>query len=195
MAARKTSTFWYYMAKLVFWVAGWKLGEIANPEIRKSIMIAAPHTSNWDLIMARAAFYLMGVDVRFTVKKEWTDHWLLGGLVRSIGALPVDRSRNNSLVDGMVKLFAEHDDLVILITPEGTRAYQPRWRKGYYFAALGAHVPIRLGYLDYAKRKPALAHPCIPRATTRPTRPKLKRFIAPRPGASRRRVSGSRSRN
>src|SRR6476469_7995047 len=105
MPARTKSTFWYYTAKFVFWVSGWKLGEIHNPGLKKSIMIAAPHTSNWDLILARAAFYLMDVDVRFTVKKEWTKHWLLGGMVRSAGALAVDRSRNNSLVDGMIKLF------------------------------------------------------------------------------------------
>ena len=162
MAARKTSTFWYYMAKLVFGVAGWKLGEIANPEIKKSIMIAAPHTSNWDIIMARAAFYLMGVPVRFTVKKEWTENWAIGWLVKAIGGLAVDRSRNNSLVDGMVKLFDEHEELVILITPEGTRAYQPRWRKGYYFAALGARVPIRLGYLDYKAKEAGIGEAVWP---------------------------------
>ena len=182
MAARKTSTFWYYMAKLVFGVAGWKLDEIANPEIKKSIMIAAPHTSNWDLIMARAAFYLMDVDVRFTVKKEWAEHWLLGGLVRSIGALPVDRSKNNSLVDGMVKLFDERDELVILITPEGTRAYQPRWRKGYYFAALGAHVPIRLGYLDYAKKKAGIGSAVYPTGDYEADEARIKAFYRTKTG-------------
>lgn len=153
MPARKTSTVWYYIARAVFWLGGWKLGRHADPTLPKSMMIAAPHTSNWDLIWARGAFYLMDVDVRFTVKKEWTTHWLLGGLVRSVGGLAVDRQRNNSLVDGMIQLFNEHQELVILITPEGTRAYQPKWRKGFYFAALGAGVPIQLGYLDYKKKE------------------------------------------
>ena len=182
MAARKTSTFWYYMAKFVFWVAGWKLGQIANPEIKKSMMIAAPHTSNWDLIMARAAFYLMDVDVRFTVKKEWTEHWLLGGLVRSIGALPVDRSKNNSLVDGMIKLFEEREELVILITPEGTRAYQPRWRKGYYFAALGAHVPIRLGYLDYKHKEAGIGPAVYPTGDYEADEAKIKAYYRTKTG-------------
>ena len=182
MPARKTSTFWYYMAKLVFGVAGWKLGEIHNPEIRKSMMIAAPHTSNWDLILARAAFYLMDVDVRFTVKKEWTENWALGWLVRAIGALPVDRSRNNSLVDGMVKLFDEREELVILITPEGTRAYQPRWRKGYYFAALGAHVPIRLGYLDYKKKEAGIGPAVYPTGDYEVDEAKIKAFYRTKTG-------------
>ncbi|UYZ63915.1 1-acyl-sn-glycerol-3-phosphate acyltransferase [Hymenobacter weizhouensis] len=151
--ARKTSTFWYYVSKAIFAVAGWRLASTVPPGIPKSMMIAAPHTSNWDFIMARAAFYLMDVDVRFTVKKEWTDIPVLGGLMKALGALAVDRSKNNSLVDGMVQLFEEREELVILITPEGTRAYQPKWRKGFYFAALGAGVPILLGYLDYARKE------------------------------------------
>jgi len=153
MAARKTSTFWYYIAKAIFGVAGWKQTGQVPPDIKKCMMIAAPHTSNWDLIMARAAFYIMDVDVRFTVKSEWTENPVLGWLVKAIGALPVNRSRNNSLVDGMVQLFTQHEELVILITPEGTRAYQPKWRKGFYFTALEAGVPILLGFLDYEKRE------------------------------------------
>lgn len=153
MPARKTSTFWLYIAKAIFGVAGWKQTGQIPPAIKKCMMIAAPHTSNWDIIMARAAFYIMDVDVRFTVKSEWTTNPWLGWLVKAIGALPVDRSRNNSLVNGMVKLFDQYRELVILITPEGTRAYQPKWRKGFYYAALEAGVPIVLGFLDYKKRE------------------------------------------
>ena len=182
MPARKTSTFWYFMAKFVFWVAGWKLGEIHNQDVKKSMMIAAPHTSNWDLIIARAAFYLMDVDVRFTVKKEWATHWLLGGMVRAVGALPVDRSRNNSLVDGMVKLFDEYDELVILITPEGTRAYQPRWRRGYYFAALQAHVPIRLGYLDYRLKEAGIGEAVYPTGDYEADEAKIKAYYRTKTG-------------
>ena len=153
MAARKTSTFWYYIAKAIFAVAGWRLVGGMPPGIPKSMMIAAPHTSNWDIILARAAFYLMDVDVRFTVKSEWVNNFWLGWLVKSIGALPVDRARNNNMVDAMAQLFTEHQELVILITPEGTRAYQPKWRKGFYYGALEAHVPIILSFLDYKKRE------------------------------------------
>jgi 1-acyl-sn-glycerol-3-phosphate acyltransferase len=85
---------------------------------------------------------------------------ILGSLVRSLGGIAVDRSKNNSLVDGMAQLFKEHDELVILITPEGTRAYQPKWRKGFYHTAMQAGVPIQLGYLDY-KNKEAGVGPCI----------------------------------
>ncbi|TGE16375.1 glycerol acyltransferase [Hymenobacter elongatus] len=151
--ARKTSPFWYQFSRFWFWITGWRLGPVVPPGIPKSMMIAAPHTSNWDFMFSRAAFYLMDVDVRFTVKKSWVDIPVLGKLMLSLGALPVDRQKNNSLVDGMVNLFNERKELVILITPEGTRSYQPRWKKGFYFAAMGANVPILLGYLDYKNKE------------------------------------------
>lgn len=145
--------FWKVVAKSLFAVSGWKLASRMPPGIKKAVMIAAPHTSNWDLIYARGAFYLMDVPVRFTVKQEWVDNPALGWLVKAVGALGVDRSKNNSLVDAMVDLFRQHDELVMLITPEGTRKYQPKWRKGFYYTALEAGVPIALGFLDYAKKE------------------------------------------
>lgn len=182
MAARKTSTFWYYVSKAIFWVAGWKLTGQVPTGIPKAMMIAAPHTSNWDFIIARAAFYLMDVDVRFTVKKEWTEIFFLGWLMKKLGALAVDRKKNNSLVDGMVQLFQEHDELVILITPEGTRAYQPRWRKGYYFAALGAGVPILLGFLNYAKREAGIGPAVWPTGNYEADEEEIKAFYRQIPG-------------
>ncbi|SHJ24879.1 1-acyl-sn-glycerol-3-phosphate acyltransferases [Hymenobacter daecheongensis DSM 21074] len=151
--APHTPAFWYYFSRCWFWLTGWKLASVLPPGTKKAIMIAAPHTSNWDLIYARGAFFLMNVPVRFTVKKEWVDNKFVGWLVRSLGALPVDRSRNNSLVDGMVQLFNDNEEMIILITPEGTRSYQPKWRKGFYFAAMGAKVPILLGFLDYKNKE------------------------------------------
>jgi 1-acyl-sn-glycerol-3-phosphate acyltransferase len=77
----------------------------------------------------------------------------LGWLLNKMGALPVDRSKNNSLVSTMIDILNNSDRMVILITPEGTRKYQPRWRKGFYHTAIGANVPIVLGYLDYPKKE------------------------------------------
>ena len=141
-----------FVANAIFKVSGWKLANGFPNDIKKCVMIAAPHTSNWDFIYARAGFYLMGVDVRFTIKKE-SMGFPFGPLLSAMGALPVDRSKNNSLVDTMVRILKESEEMVILITPEGTRKYQPRWRKGFYHTAYGANVPIALGYLDYAKKE------------------------------------------
>lgn len=141
-----------FTSRVIFGISGWKLANRFPPDLKKCVMIAAPHTSNWDLIYARAAFYLMDVDVRFTIKKE-SMGLPFGPLLKAMGALPVDRSKNNSLVEAMVRILNESEEMVILVTPEGTRKYQARWRKGFYHTALQANVPIALGYLDYAKKE------------------------------------------
>lgn len=114
-------------------------------------MVAAPHTSNWDLLYARAAFYIMGVPLRYTIKKELF-FFPLGNLLRALGGIPIDRKNNRNMVQKMVELYNNYDQLCILITPEGTRSYSPEWKKGFYHVANEAKVPIVLGYLDYAKK-------------------------------------------
>ncbi|WP_370589821.1 lysophospholipid acyltransferase family protein [Rufibacter sp. LB8] len=140
------------MASLIFKVSGWKLNGGMPPNVKQAIMIAAPHTSNWDFVYARAAFYLMDVPVKLTIKKE-AFFFPMGYLLKAMGAVPVDRKKNNNLVAAMVDIFKTHDEMVMLVTPEGTRKYQPRWKKGFYYTAVGANVPILLGYLDYAKKE------------------------------------------
>ena len=140
------------LAKTIYEAAGWKLAGSLPPHIRKCVMTAAPHTSNWDFIYARAAFYLLGLPVRFTIKAEYM-RFPFKTLMQNMGALPVDRGKRNNLVQTMVDILNKDKEIVILVTPEGTRNYQPRWRKGFYYAALNAGVPIVLGYMDYAKKK------------------------------------------
>ncbi len=126
------------------------MGEVPG-DIKKLVMIASPHTSNWDLIYARATFYIMGLPVRYTVKKELF-FFPLGVILKAIGGIPINRKIAGKMVDKMAALFDERKELVILITPEGTRSYAPEWKKGFYYIALTAKVPIALGYLDYKKK-------------------------------------------
>ena len=139
------------LSQIILWIAGWKV--VGNPpvNIKKSIMIAAPHTSNWDLLYARAAFYIMGFPVRYTIKKELF-FFPLGIFLRALGGIPIDRKSSGNMVQKMVDLYREYDQLCILITPEGTRSYSAEWKKGFYYIATGANVPIVLGFLDYAKK-------------------------------------------
>ena len=155
------------LSKLFFKLSGWKVVGEYPREIKKSVMTAAPHTSNWDFFYARAAFFLMGVPVRYTIKKEIMV-FPFGPILKALGAIPIDRKRSknlaagkkDSMVDAMVRLFDERDELVILVTPEGTRSYAPRWKTGFYHVALNAKVPVILGYLDY-KNKHAGIGPVI----------------------------------
>jgi 1-acyl-sn-glycerol-3-phosphate acyltransferase len=141
-----------FLSHIIFKVSGWQVKGRIPGEVKKCIMTAAPHTSNWDFLFARCAFYIMGVDVRYTIKKE-AMVGPLGWLLKKMGALPVDRAKNNSLVQTMIDILDNADHMVIMVTPEGTRKYQPRWRKGFYYTAVGANVPIVLGYLDYQKKE------------------------------------------
>lgn len=114
-------------------------------------MVAAPHTSNWDYPIALATLYANGVKVRF-LGKDSLFKFPLGMLMRATGGMPVDRSKHNNLVDALVNTFRQHDELILMIAVEGTRSYVKEWKSGFYFTAMGANVPIVMGYLDYKNK-------------------------------------------
>ncbi|MCS6934566.1 MAG: 1-acyl-sn-glycerol-3-phosphate acyltransferase [Chitinophagales bacterium] len=146
-----------WLGHLIFRLFGWTLDDHLKNSFRKCVMIAAPHTSNWDFIFARAAFAMMEIPVRFTVKKEWL-RFPFGGMMNALGAIGIDRSPRKpgeqrlSMTEAMIRLFNGRDELVVLITPEGTRSLRTKWKTGFYHVAAGAGVPIALGYLDYKKK-------------------------------------------
>lgn len=150
------------IARIYFGLIGWKLTSNRIPlPLNKVVMIAAPHTSNWDFPIAMAALYLMDVRVRYLAKKELFS-FPLGILLRAMGGIPVDRSKNNNLVDSMVDAFHSHDKMIMLIPPEGTRGYVKEWKSGFYHVAVKAEVPIIIGYLDYKKKKAGILDPFYP---------------------------------
>ena len=131
-------------------VFGWRV-EGHLPEHSRYVIIAAPHTSNWDfpitLFLAfalRIKCYWMGKDSLFRRP--------FGGIMRWLGGMPIDRSKSNNIVGESIKAFAGQERLVMVIPPEGTRKQVSYWKTGFYHIANGAQVPIVLGYIDY-KRK------------------------------------------
>lgn len=145
------------MFSLIFKIAGWKVTSTLPTSIRKCVIIAAPHTSNWDFVYAMGALKEMNIKTRFTIKKEWYK-FPFRSLMKKLGALPIDRSvksdgSRRGTVEAMVDLFDKHEDLLLLITPEGTRSRVEKWKTGFYYVALKAKVPIGLGFIDYAKKE------------------------------------------
>ncbi|MEM1135861.1 MAG: 1-acyl-sn-glycerol-3-phosphate acyltransferase [Bacteroidota bacterium] len=146
------------LSKITFWLFGWRVNNKIPKEVKHFVMIAAPHTSNWDLLFARGAFYIMDIPLRFTIKKEWV-RFPLNLIMNPLGAIPIDRTPKNrglkkrSMVNVMAELFKKYDELAILITPEGTRAKMTKWKTGFYRIAEEAGVPIALGYLDYPTKE------------------------------------------
>ncbi len=139
------------LARLYYWLIGWKTEGNVPPHIKKCVMVAAPHTSNWDGPIAITAFILLDIKARFLVKKELFK-FPLNLVIKAFGGIPVNRTKKTNMVDSMVALFDNYKELVLLIPPEGTRGYVKEWKSGFYYVALNAGLPIMLGYLDY-KRK------------------------------------------
>lgn len=138
-------------------VLGWRVTARVTPDMKHSVMIAAPHTTNWDFPIALAAFWIMGVDLRFFIKDAYTKG-VFGWVFKSFGAIGVNRSnRKNGLVNYATQLLKERKELVILVPPEGTRGLVEEWRLGFYHIALKANAPISLGFLDYKKKEAGVA--------------------------------------
>ncbi|MCI1647028.1 MAG: 1-acyl-sn-glycerol-3-phosphate acyltransferase [Bacteroides sp.] len=128
----------------------WKTN-VTVPNYDKCVICAAPHTSNWDLFIGKLFYGAMGRKTSFMMKKEWFI-FPLGLLFRAIGGIPVDRGHKTSLVEQMTKQFAQSKKFHLAITPEGTRKANPNWKKGFYYIALKAKVPIMLIAIDYPNK-------------------------------------------
>jgi len=138
------------LAQLFFFLIGWTNKSKVTPEVEHSVMIAAPHTSNWDLPIALAAFWLMGIDLKYFIKDDYTRAWY-GGFFRWTGAIGVNRQQKNNLTDYAVQLLKERK-MVLMVPAEGTRKRVEKWRTGFYHIARRAGVPISLGTLDYKNK-------------------------------------------
>lgn len=141
-----------WLCRLYLVLIGWRLGSRLDPEVKKCVMVGAPHTSNMDFPIALATLFGCGVEVRFLAKQSLFK-FPLGVLMRATGGIPVDRSRHHNMVDMMIQMFEDHDKLILLIPAEGTRSYVKEWKSGFYHTAVGANIPIALGYLDYGKKE------------------------------------------
>jgi 1-acyl-sn-glycerol-3-phosphate acyltransferase len=142
----------YFLSKLILKLNGWKIIGGIPSGVKKCVVIVAPHTSMWDFVWGRLAYWQLGVKVKFLIKKEVFVFPYKRLLIR-LGGIPVDRGKSSNLVEEVAKLFKQHDSLFITITPEGTRHYASHWKKGFYYIALKAKVPIALGILDYKKKE------------------------------------------
>ncbi|MDR0892230.1 MAG: 1-acyl-sn-glycerol-3-phosphate acyltransferase [Mediterranea sp.] len=126
---------------------GWNTN-VTTPFYKKCVICVAPHTTNFDLFIGKVFYNALGRKTKFMMKKEWF-FFPLGILFRAIGGIPVDRKRNTSLVEQMAQHFNECEYFHLAITPEGTRQANPQWKKGFYYIALAAQVPIVLIGINY----------------------------------------------
>jgi 1-acyl-sn-glycerol-3-phosphate acyltransferase len=139
------------IAQFLFWVSGWKIAKNNPQDVKKCVIVVGPHTSNWDFVIGKLAFVYYGVKGKFLIKKE-AFFFPFGYLLKAMGGVPVDRKQRGNITDTAVQFFKEEDELYLVFTPEGTRSYNPHWKKGFYYIAQKANVPIYICYMDYERK-------------------------------------------
>ena len=132
--------------RLLFQRLGWS-EEVTVEHREKCILCVAPHTSNWDFILGQLYYRSKGRTAGFLMKKEWF-FWPLGILFRKLGGIPVYRSKKTSLTDMLAERIKDVTHFELAVTPEGTRSKVKKWKRGFYFIALKAGIPIQL-YVDF----------------------------------------------
>ena len=160
-------------------LAGWKIQGSLPAGAEKSVLIAAPHTSNWDL-----PYTLM---VAFALRL--TPYWMgkaqifkppFRGLMMWLGGLPVDRAKSNNLVAASIEALKEaRGPLQLIVPPEGTRDKTRFWKTGFYYIAVGAQVPIVMAYMDYEKKVSGLGPVFLPTGDVDADMATIKSFYAP----------------
>lgn len=138
-------------AKWILKRAGWKVVGLIPPE-KKYVCVVAPHTSYWDFIWGLLSFWAIGFKANFLIKKEFFV-FPIKQLLLNLGGVPVNREQAKNTVRYCVELLRSKENLVLTITPEGTRKYTTKWKKGFYYIAEQAKVPLYIGFIDYRKKE------------------------------------------
>jgi 1-acyl-sn-glycerol-3-phosphate acyltransferase len=139
------------LIRFIFWLIGWKIDPNAPTDIKKCVIVVGPHTSNWDFVLGKMAFMTYGVKAKFLIKKELF-FFPLGLILKAMGGIPVDRKKTNNLTEAALEYFKQNETMYMVFSPEGTRSYNPNWKKGFYYIAQKAQVPIYICYVDYATK-------------------------------------------
>ena len=130
---------------------GWKTN-VTVPNYDKCVICAAPHTTNLDLFIGKLFYGAIGRKTSFMMKKEWF-FFPVGSLMRSMGGVPIDRSKRHSITQQMINEFDNREKFHLAITPEGTRSLNKNWKLGFYHIAVGAKVPIQLAVIDFKNKE------------------------------------------
>ncbi|MBX3420688.1 MAG: lysophospholipid acyltransferase family protein [Pirellulaceae bacterium] len=139
-----------WLANLYLRLVGWKLHG-SPPDLKKYVIVGAPHTSNWDAVFMLAMASMYRIQINWVGKKSLFK-WPFGALMRWTGGVPVDRHSRQNAVQQLAAEFARRDELRLAIAPEGKRGRAEYWKSGFYFIACEAQVPIVFGLLDYKNK-------------------------------------------
>ena len=143
---------------ILYNILGWKLESDFPQDIKKYVVIAAPHTSWMDFPIAILSRMSSGTMVNF-VGKNSLFKGPFGFFFKALGGTPVDRTKSNNLVDAIVQIFNDKEEFRLGLSPEGTRKKVDKWKTGFYYIAKGANVPIVMATLDFENKKIKISEP------------------------------------
>lgn len=138
------------IARSVLRLTGWRT-HVIPPPTSSYVLIGAPHTTNWDFVIVLLLMIVEKIPIRIMGKVSLF-RGPMGVFMRSLGAIPVNRKEKTNLVEQVAAKFDEYEELIIGISPEGTRGKTTYWRTGFYYIALKANVPIVMAYFDYENK-------------------------------------------
>lgn len=148
---QRCSGFARLAGKVVMRLGGWRVeGHVPNEA--RMVVIAAPHTSNWDLIYMLAAAFSLGLGVNW-LGKDSLFKGPLGVVLRYFGGIPVDRSKRNRMIETLAADINARPTCALVVPPEGTRAGTDHWKSGFYWIAFEAEVPVVMAFLDWGRRR------------------------------------------
>lgn len=147
------------ISKFIFTkLLGWQIVGDFHLDIKKYVLIGAPHTSWRDFHIALLARSVKKANINLIAKKSLFKP-PFGFILRALGGMPVDRSKNTNLVDAIIQMYNEKEEFRLAISPEGTRKYVEKWKTGFYYIAKGANVPIVMLGFDFGNKQIKLSEP------------------------------------
>jgi 1-acyl-sn-glycerol-3-phosphate acyltransferase len=173
------NTLFRAMSKGFLKATGWTVEGSLPPSATKSVLIAAPHTSNWDLPYTLMVAFSLRLNI-YWMGKQSIFRWPFGGLMKWLGGIPVNREQSTNLVSASAQAIQDASgNLQLVVPPEGTRSKTRYWKTGFYYIALGAKVPIVMAYMDYAHKRSGLGPIFEPTGDVEQDMTAIKAFYAP----------------
>ena len=137
---------------------GWKIVGSYPKELKKFIIVGAPHTSNTDFVLGALTKYITGLPINF-IGKQSLFKPPYGFIFKALGGTPVDRTKSANMVEAIIDVFNSNEEFILAISPEGTRKKVDKWKTGFYHIAKGANVPIIFNTFDFGKKEYLISDP------------------------------------
>jgi len=168
------------LARVLLRIGGWTAVS-EPPDVKKYVLIAAPHTSNWDFVWTLAFARLYGVRIQW-IGKHTLFRWPFGVFMRWLGGISVQRDRRQSLVRQMANELDAADSMCLVVPVEGTRGHVKHWKSGFYHIARAAKVPIVMGFLDYGQHRGGFGPALTPTGDLSGDMDRIRAFYADKRG-------------